>query len=66
MSETTIFDVLPNFFYHNNPVVQMAALEVKLYLIYFEWLLSYGPFNHTSYREPLSKEKREKLKLINL
>ncbi|KAE8634241.1 hypothetical protein XENTR_v10002237 [Xenopus tropicalis] len=28
LSETSIFDVLPNFFYHNNQVVRMAALEV--------------------------------------
>lgn len=29
LSETTIFDVLPTFFYHSNQVVRMAALEVK-------------------------------------
>ncbi|KAM3938081.1 acetyl-CoA carboxylase 2 isoform 2-T2 [Leptodactylus fuscus] len=28
LSETSIFDVLPNFFYHVNQVVRMAALEV--------------------------------------
>ena len=28
LSETSIFDVLPNFFYHSNQVVRMAALEV--------------------------------------
>ncbi|XP_053938279.1 acetyl-CoA carboxylase 2 isoform X2 [Cuculus canorus] len=28
LSETTIFDVLPFFFYHTNQVVRMAALEV--------------------------------------
>ncbi|XP_018116412.1 acetyl-CoA carboxylase 2 isoform X2 [Xenopus laevis] len=28
LSETSIFDVLPNFFYHSNQVVSMAALEV--------------------------------------
>ncbi|CAJ0940991.1 unnamed protein product [Ranitomeya imitator] len=28
ISETSIFDVLPNFFYHVNQVVRMAALEV--------------------------------------
>uniref|UniRef100_A0AAR2J106 acetyl-CoA carboxylase n=1 Tax=Pygocentrus nattereri TaxID=42514 RepID=A0AAR2J106_PYGNA len=28
MSETSIFDVLPSFFYHSNRVVCMAALEV--------------------------------------
>uniref|UniRef100_A0A8C2Z2T2 acetyl-CoA carboxylase n=1 Tax=Cyclopterus lumpus TaxID=8103 RepID=A0A8C2Z2T2_CYCLU len=28
LSETSIFDVLPNFFYHTNQVVCMAALEV--------------------------------------
>ncbi|XP_042685096.1 acetyl-CoA carboxylase 2 isoform X1 [Centrocercus urophasianus] len=28
LSETTIFDVLPFFFYHDNQVVRMAALEV--------------------------------------
>ncbi|KAG9333639.1 hypothetical protein JZ751_010790, partial [Albula glossodonta] len=27
LSETSIFDVLPNFFYHSNQVVRMAALE---------------------------------------
>jgi len=30
LSETSIFDVLPNFFYHSNQVVCMAALEVCL------------------------------------
>lgn len=30
LSETSIFDVLPNFFYHSNQVVCMAALEVWL------------------------------------
>ncbi|EPY89289.1 acetyl-Coenzyme A carboxylase alpha isoform 1 isoform 1-like protein [Camelus ferus] len=30
LSETSIFDVLPNFFYHSNQVVRMAALEVGL------------------------------------
>lgn len=29
LSETTIFDVLPVFFYHTNQVVRMAALEVR-------------------------------------
>lgn len=29
LSETTIFDVLPIFFYHTNQVVRMAALEVR-------------------------------------
>lgn len=29
LSETSIFDVLPNFFYHSNQVVRMAALEVR-------------------------------------
>ncbi len=29
MSETTIFDVLPSFFFHSNPVVRRAALEVS-------------------------------------
>ncbi|OXB64870.1 hypothetical protein ASZ78_009751 [Callipepla squamata] len=29
LSETSIFDVLPNFFYHSNQVVRMAALEVS-------------------------------------
>ncbi|XP_069475531.1 acetyl-CoA carboxylase 2 [Ambystoma mexicanum] len=28
LSETSIFDVLPTFFYHSNQVVRMAALEV--------------------------------------
>uniref|UniRef100_A0A674K9S8 acetyl-CoA carboxylase n=1 Tax=Terrapene triunguis TaxID=2587831 RepID=A0A674K9S8_9SAUR len=28
LSETTIFDVLPTFFYHSNQLVRMAALEV--------------------------------------
>ncbi|XP_009995147.1 PREDICTED: acetyl-CoA carboxylase 2 [Chaetura pelagica] len=28
LSETSIFDVLPTFFYHTNQVVRMAALEV--------------------------------------
>ena len=30
LSETSIFDVLPNFFYHVNRVVCMAALEVSI------------------------------------
>uniref|UniRef100_A0A8B9NNR5 acetyl-CoA carboxylase n=1 Tax=Accipiter nisus TaxID=211598 RepID=A0A8B9NNR5_9AVES len=37
LSETTIFDVLPIFFYHTNQVVRMAALEVYVrrgYLAY--------------------------------
>ncbi|XP_068268578.1 acetyl-CoA carboxylase 2 isoform X2 [Nyctibius grandis] len=37
LSETTIFDVLPFFFYHTNQVVRMAALEVYVrrgYLAY--------------------------------
>lgn len=29
LSETSIFDVLPVFFYHTNEVVRMAALEVR-------------------------------------
>ncbi|KAJ3603855.1 hypothetical protein NHX12_028596 [Muraenolepis orangiensis] len=29
ISETSIFDVLPNFFYHSNQVVCMAALELQ-------------------------------------
>lgn len=32
LSETSIFDVLPNFFYHSNQVVRMAALEVRAWL----------------------------------
>ena len=28
LSETAIFDVLPSFFYHKNPLVRVAALEV--------------------------------------
>ncbi|KAG9493211.1 hypothetical protein GDO78_001235 [Eleutherodactylus coqui] len=30
LSETSIFDVLPNFFYHSNQVVRMAALEGRM------------------------------------
>lgn len=29
-SETSMFDVLPEFFYHHNEIVRMAALEVNL------------------------------------
>ena len=29
MSETSIYDVLPDFFYHSNLLVQIAALEVR-------------------------------------
>ena len=30
MSETSIYDVLPDFFYHSNVLVQIAALEVRV------------------------------------
>ena len=29
-SETSIYDVLPDFFYHSNVLVQIAALEVSV------------------------------------
>lgn len=35
LSETSIFDVLPNFFYHSNRVVCMAALEVSGFFCVF-------------------------------
>nr|XP_039264326.1 acetyl-CoA carboxylase-like isoform X1 [Styela clava] len=39
-SETTIFDVLPDFFYHNNPIVRMAALEVYVRRSYIAYELN--------------------------
>uniref|UniRef100_A0A803TG53 acetyl-CoA carboxylase n=1 Tax=Anolis carolinensis TaxID=28377 RepID=A0A803TG53_ANOCA len=38
-SETTIFDVLPTFFYHDKPVVCMAALEVYVRRAYVAYEL---------------------------
>jgi hypothetical protein len=35
LSETSIFDVLHQFFYHSNVVVRRAALEVLTYKLYF-------------------------------
>ncbi|XP_030647474.1 acetyl-CoA carboxylase 2 [Chanos chanos] len=40
LSETSIFDVLPNFFYHNNRVVCMAALEVYVRRAYIAYELN--------------------------
>uniref|UniRef100_A0A8C5HRX9 acetyl-CoA carboxylase n=1 Tax=Gouania willdenowi TaxID=441366 RepID=A0A8C5HRX9_GOUWI len=40
LSETSIFDVLPNFFYHNNQVVRMAALEVYVRRAYIAYELN--------------------------
>jgi len=43
LSETSIFDVLPNFFYHSNQVVRMAALEVSFHsntMWPFSWFLA--------------------------
>uniref|UniRef100_A0A3Q3IDI1 acetyl-CoA carboxylase n=1 Tax=Monopterus albus TaxID=43700 RepID=A0A3Q3IDI1_MONAL len=40
LSETSIFDVLPNFFYHSNPVVTMAALEVYVRRAYIAYELN--------------------------
>ncbi|XP_078451558.1 acetyl-CoA carboxylase-like isoform X2 [Lampetra planeri] len=40
MSETSIFDVLPNFFYHSNQVVRMAALEVYVRRAYIAYELN--------------------------
>ncbi|XP_059843867.1 acetyl-CoA carboxylase 2 isoform X2 [Hypanus sabinus] len=40
LSETSIFDVLPNFFYHVNPVVRMAALEVYVRRSYIAYELN--------------------------
>ncbi|XP_022081008.1 acetyl-CoA carboxylase-like isoform X4 [Acanthaster planci] len=40
MSETTIFDVLPSFFFHNNPVVRRAALEVYVRRAYIAYELN--------------------------
>eukprot|EP00058_Branchiostoma_floridae_P003965 XP_002589453.1 hypothetical protein BRAFLDRAFT_80152 [Branchiostoma floridae] len=37
MSETSIFDVLPSFFYHTNRVVRMAALEVYVRRAYIAY-----------------------------
>nr|CAB3219668.1 acetyl-CoA carboxylase-like [Phallusia mammillata] len=39
-SETTIFDVLPDFFYHQNPVVRMAAFEVYVRRSYIAYELN--------------------------
>ncbi|XP_060699469.1 acetyl-CoA carboxylase 2 isoform X2 [Hemiscyllium ocellatum] len=39
-SETSIFDVLPNFFYHVNRVVRMAALEVYVRRAYIAYELN--------------------------
>uniref|UniRef100_A0A670JFK2 acetyl-CoA carboxylase n=1 Tax=Podarcis muralis TaxID=64176 RepID=A0A670JFK2_PODMU len=40
LSETTIFDVLPTFFYHSNQVVRMAALEVYVRRAYIAYELN--------------------------
>lgn len=40
LSETSIFDVLPSFFYHNNRVVCMAALEVYVRRAYIAYELN--------------------------
>nr|UXL88908.1 acetyl-CoA carboxylase-like 6 isoform 3 [Potamotrygon motoro] len=40
LSETSIFDVLPSFFYHVNPVVRMAALEVYVRRSYIAYELN--------------------------
>ncbi|XP_061585098.1 acetyl-CoA carboxylase [Cololabis saira] len=40
LSETSIFDVLPNFFYHSNQVVCMAALEVYVRRAYIAYELN--------------------------
>nr|XP_056715156.1 acetyl-CoA carboxylase 2 [Euleptes europaea] len=40
LSETTIFDVLPAFFYHSNQVVRMAALEVYVRRAYIAYELN--------------------------
>ncbi|XP_026117226.1 acetyl-CoA carboxylase isoform X3 [Carassius auratus] len=40
LSETSIFDVLPSFFYHNNRVVCMAALEVYVQRGYIAYELN--------------------------
>ncbi|CAB1316204.1 unnamed protein product, partial [Coregonus sp. 'balchen'] len=38
--QTSIFDVLPNFFYHSNQVVRMAALEVYVRRAYIAYELN--------------------------
>ncbi|XP_069788811.1 acetyl-CoA carboxylase 2 isoform X3 [Narcine bancroftii] len=40
LSETSIFDVLPSFFYHGNQVVRMAALEVYVRRSYIAYELN--------------------------
>ncbi|XP_051888522.1 acetyl-CoA carboxylase 2 isoform X1 [Pristis pectinata] len=40
LSETSIFDVLPSFFYHVNQVVRMAALEVYVRRSYIAYELN--------------------------
>ena len=41
MSETSIFDVLQDFFFHSNVVVRRAALEVKSnFLFYLQYIFN--------------------------
>nr|XP_025042235.1 acetyl-CoA carboxylase 2 [Pelodiscus sinensis] len=40
LSETTIFDVLPTFFYHSNQLVRMASLEVYVRRGYIAYKLN--------------------------
>ena len=46
ISETSIFDVLHDFFYHPNPTVAMAALEVYVRRAY----TAYAPLNSLKHR----------------
>lgn len=39
-SESAIYDVLQEFFFHNNALVRVAALEVNLKLLYVQWRIS--------------------------
>ena len=40
LSETSIYDVLQDFFFHNNQLVRMAALEVYVRRAYIAYELS--------------------------
>lgn len=40
-SETSIFDILHDFFYHTNRAVCNAALEVSLFLLNITWIFHF-------------------------
>ena len=39
VSETAIFDVLPQFFYHDNQIVRLSALEVYVQRAYTAYIV---------------------------